>query len=573
MRYKNRVSTIMFVLFIGALVMACNVNFGDTDTAINDSSDDVPNAPTGSLEITVLYGSEKEQWMEAVVAEFNAQENPSTNGSPIYVTATPIGSNESLEQILNGEAQPTVWSPASSILIPVANDRWAQANEGETLVSPDSPPLVLSPVVIAMWEPMAAALGWPDTPIGWSDIAGLARGDSTWADYGYPEWGTFKFGHTHPDYSNSGIVSIIATTYAATGKTRDLTVTDVQQPETAQFIADVESGVIHYGRSTGFFANQMFDRGPSYLSAAILYENLVVQSYDTSLYNTSLPVVAVYPKEGTFWSDHPYAVLNAPWVDDEQRAAAETFRDYLLATEQQQRALEFGFRPADPDIPIGAPIETANGVDPQQPQTLLSVPDADVIGAIRESWGENKKRVDVMVVLDVSGSMADENRLENAKVALNSFIGQLAEEDGLGVTIFNSTATELSPMSPIGPKREELLNRIGGLFPQGGTRLIDTVSEVYTQLNTEPPGERIRAIVVLSDGDDTDSSGSTDMLVNQLQSNTEGDSIKVFTIAYGTGTDVDVELLDSISTASGAKSYESSPTDIEEVYRDIATFF
>ncbi|NOK59836.1 MAG: extracellular solute-binding protein [Chloroflexi bacterium AL-W] len=573
MRYHNRVSAIMFVLFISTLAMACSVNFGDAETATDDSPENAPDAPTGSLEITVLYGSEKEQWMEAVVTEFNAQENPSTGGSPIYVTATPIGSNESLEQILNGEAQPTVWSPASSILIPVANARWAQTNEGEALVSPDSPPLVLSPVVIAMWEPMANALGWPNTPIGWSDIAGLARGDSTWADYGHPEWGSFKFGHTHPDFSNSGIVSIIATTYAATGKTRDLTVADVQQPETAEFIADVESGVIHYGRSTGFFANQMFDRGPSYLSAAVLYENLVVQSYDTSLYNTTLPVVAVYPKEGTFWSDHPYAILNAPWVDDEQRAAAEAFRDYLLATEQQQRALEFGFRPADPDIPIGAPIETANGVDPQQPETLLSVPDADVISAVREAWGENKKRVDVMVVLDVSGSMADENRLENAKVALRSFVEQLSEEDGLGVTIFNSTATELSPMSPIGPKRQELLDRIGGLFPQGGTRLIDTVGEVYTQLNTEPPGERIRAIVVLSDGDDTDSAGNPSTLVDQLQGNTEGYSIKIFTIAYGTGTDVDTELLDSISTSSGAKSYESSPTNIEEVYRDIATFF
>ncbi len=48
------------------------------------------------------------------------------------------------------------------------------------------------------------------------------------------------------------------------------------------------------------------------------------------------PVVALYPKEGTFWSDHRCAILNAPWVEAEQRAAAEIFRDFLLARPQQE---------------------------------------------------------------------------------------------------------------------------------------------------------------------------------------------------------------------------------------------
>jgi Ca-activated chloride channel family protein len=440
-------------------------------------------------------------------------------------------------------------------------------------VSGDPPALLLSPVVIAMWEPMARALGWPETPIGWTEIADLARNRTIWETYGHPEWGPFQFGHTHPDYSNSGVVSILASAYAANGKTRGLTVADVQKPETAEFMRAVESGVIHYGESTGFFGEQMFTRGPSYLSAAVLYENLVIESRDTSRYTTSLPVVAIYPKEGTFWTDHPFAILNAPWVTEEQRAAAATFRDFLLAPEQQRRALEFGFRPADPNIPIAAPITPENGVDPQQPQTLLEVPNAEVTEAVQSLWAQNKKPVDVMVVLDTSGSMSDENRLETAKVALRTFVGQLADNDGFGLTIFNNDATVLTPISPIGPKRQKVLDQIGGLFPQGGTRLIDSVSEAYATLLTEPPGERIRSVVVLSDGADNRSSAAQETLLQQLQGDEGGYSIKVFTIAYGTGTDVNVELLKSIAQTSGAKSYESSPTNIETVYRDIATFF
>ncbi|NJN15381.1 MAG: VWA domain-containing protein [Oscillochloris sp.] len=532
------------------------------------------NSPDNTVTVSIAYGSEKRAWLEAVTTTFNNQNIETSGGKRIQIDATPLGSNDSLQQILAGTIQPTVWSPASGILIPVANERWGAANSGAELVG-DAPPIVLSPVVIAMWEPMARALGWPDQSIGWADLAELTTSGKTWADYGYPEWGTFQFGHTHPDYSNSGITSILAMAYAANNKTRGLTVADVQRPQTGEFIRDVQRSIIHYGESTGFFADQMFTRGPSYLSAAVMYENLVVDSYNRERYPTlGTAVVAIYPREGTFWSDHPYAILNAPWVTDEQREAAVIFRDYLLDRPQQEQALQFGFRPADANVPISAPIVPQNGVDPTQPQTLLDVPSAEVIAAVEQSWVSNKKRVDVIVVLDTSGSMEEEGRLESAKRALSSFIDQLGDDDGIGLTIFGSNATVVSPLEPLGSKRTDLQTRIGGLFARGNTRMVDTVAEAYATLSEMPSGERIRAVVVLSDGADNQSApDSVDRLLNILRADEDGTSIKVFTIAYGTGSDVNVDLLRMISEASGAKTYQSSPGAIEQIYREIATFF
>lgn len=531
--------------------------------------------PANAVEVTIAYGSEKQVWMEDVVKRYNDAANKLPSGQQIVITATPMGSADSLNRILSGELKPTVWSPASKILIPVANDAWGKANNGAKLVEDNAPQLVLSPVVIGMWEPMARALGWPDKPIGWGDIAELAASGKTWADYGRPEWGPFQFGHTHPDYSNSGIASILAVAYAGTNKTRGLTAADVNADATKQFMADVEGSVIHYGESTGFFGTQMFTRGPSYLSAAVLYENLIIQSRDKTRYpNLSLPIVAIYPKEGTFWTDNPYGILNAPWVSAEQREAATAFQNYLLATPQQQLALQYGFRPADLNVPLGAPIIAENGVDPQQPRTLLEVPSADVIAAVRGIWGENKKRVDVMAVLDISGSMEDEQRLEQAKGALKTFIGQLSDEDGFGLTIFSNTATVLTEISPIGPKRQDILDRIGGLTAGGGTRLLDTVQEAYQTVGALEAGRRIRAVVVLTDGLDNKSTASGDQITALLGQNEEGTSIKVFTIAFG--GDADVDLLKRIATASGAKAYAPKPGEngaIEQVYREIATFF
>jgi Ca-activated chloride channel homolog len=561
----RRVAILTLIALLASLLAAC----GTSQSGDNGGS----NAPANAVVVKMLYGSEKQAWIEAVTPAFNAQQLKTASGKPIFVEAIPAGSADSLERILNGSDRPAVWSPASSILIPVANERWGQANNGATLVE-DAPPLVLSPVVIAMWRPMAEALGWPTTPLGWADIAELAASGKSWADYGHPEWGAFQFGHTHPDYSNSGITSILATTYAATSKTRGLTVADVQKPETAQFLGNVEKNIIHYGESTGFFGRQMFNRGPSYLSAAVLYENLVVESYDTTKYpNRALPVVAIYPKEGTFWSDHPYAILNAPWVDDELREAATAYRNYLLAAEQQQRALQFGFRPADPGIAIGAPITPENGVDPQQPSTLLEVPSVEVIEATRALWGQNKKRVEVEIVIDISGSMNEEERLVRAKEALRIFIDQLADEDRVGITVFSTDANVLSEISELGPKRQEVLDRVEGLFATGNTRLIDTVREVYERMQQRPAGERIRAVVVLSDGDDNRSQTSADELLQLLQVDEEGRSIKVFTIAYGSGIAQAKKLLEDIANTSGARTYTSDPARIQQIYRDIATFF
>ena len=178
---------------------------------------------------------------------------------------------------------------------------------------------------------MAQALGWPNKPIGWADIAKLSTNPQGWAAYGHPEFGAFKFGHTHPDYSNSGLDAIIAMNYAAVGKVRGLTSDDVNSTAVQTFLTSVENSVIHYGDSTGFFADKMFNKGPSYLSAAVMYESLVVEANLGKTYpNLAYPVVAIYPKEGTFYSDHPYAILQGR-LDDARENGGGPGVSQLLA--------------------------------------------------------------------------------------------------------------------------------------------------------------------------------------------------------------------------------------------------
>ncbi len=533
----------------------------------------VQNLTRPKVTVSIVYGSEKQEWLIPLVDQFNRENHETPDGDTIEIEATAMGSIESVRGIIDGTIQPTVWSPASSVYIPVANAEWHKTHADDLVVgTPDD--LVLSPVVIAMWKPMAEALGWPDTPIGWADIARLATSTEGWSSYGYPEWGSFKFGHTHPDFSNSGVVSIIAQVYAGAQKQRGLTLDDVNDPATAAFVADVQKSIIHYGTSTGFFAERMFTNGPSYLSAAVMYENLVV-AQETKRLNgevQQVPVVAIYPKEGTFWTNHPFVIVNAPWVTDQERQAALVFKQFLLDKPQQLKALQYGFRPADASIPLTAPLDAQHGVDPSEPKTVLEIPKAEVIEGILNLWRQAKKPVDVVVVMDISGSM-EGDKISAARSSLANFIDLLDDRDRIQVNLFNGSVTTLSPLSSLGEKRDDLKRRISGVFEGGETALYDAMLAADADLTANGDPNHIRAVVVLTDGLDTASYATLDDVTAAIGRSAEegGNAIKFFTIAFG--DDADENVLTLVATASGGKEYKSDPSTINAIYSDIATFF
>jgi len=467
--------------------------------------------------------------------------------------------------IVDGSEKPVVFSPASGAYITLLDQAWQARNARAKPIAPPGEPIVLSPIVIAMWKPMAESLGWPGKALGWSDILKVSRDPKGWGSLGRPEWGAMKLGHTQPEYSNSGLLSVLAIAYAGAGSTRGLAMADM--PKVEPFMAQVEDAIVHYGKSTGFFADKMIERGPSYLSAAVLYENLVIESYGRS---PPLPLVAIYPVEGTFWSDHPYSVLDADWVDAGKREAAGAFLAFLKARPQQEAALALGFRPVDPAIKIGAPIDAAHGVDPQQPQTLLEVPDGPMLDGLLAAWRKTKKAADVVVVFDKSGSMAGEP-LEEAKRGAKAFLSTLDPRDHVTLLFFDGRVYDPYGPVEVGAKRGELESRIDGVSADGETAVYDATHEAYALLakRRTAAAHRIRAAVVMTDGVDNKSTRSLDTVRAELKG--ENRAATIFTIGYGSAASRDP--LKALATDGGGSFSEGDVASIIQIYRDLASFF
>jgi Ca-activated chloride channel family protein len=525
-------------------------------------------APASSgqpLELLFVYGSEKQPWVDDVSAAFDAGDFRIAAGRKISVRTVPMGSGEAAQAILSGQAQADLFSPASFAYVELANAE-SKDKTGIDLVG-ETHSLVLSPVVIAMWKPMAAALGWGKKPVGWADILALANDRRGWGTYGHPEWGRFRFGHTHPYHSNSGLISLLAEVYAATEKTRGLSVEDVERPETARFVQSIERSVVHYGRSTGFFGRKLMDAGPEYLSAAVLYENMVIEANEPQRHLPQ-PLVAIYPKEGTFWSDHPVGIVEREWVTPEHREAAGIYIDYLLAKQQQQKAMRYGFRPADVDIPLGAPFDAAHGVDPAQPKTTLQVPSAKVMQAILGLWKQEKKHADIVLVLDTSGSMHGE-KLEKAKEGALRLISALGDEDRLSVLAFSSRLNWLAQGESVGEGRKAIEDKVRALSATGGTALYDAIEAAYRYLKDSPLPDHIEAVVVLTDGADTNSRTKLESLLNTIPLG-PGSEVRVFPIGYG--KDANQAVLGRIARATQVQSYQGKPEDVDKVFQEISTF-
>jgi Ca-activated chloride channel family protein len=305
-----------------------------------------------------------------------------------------------------------------------------------------------------------------------------------------------------------------------------------------------------------------------------MYENLIVAQETKRLNGQSpqLPVVAIYPKEGTFWSNHPYVIVNAPWVTEEQRNAAELFEDFLLDRPQQLKAIELGFRPADVSIPLTAPLDALHGVDTSQPQTVLEVPSAEVVAATLDLWKQTKKPVDLMIVVDVSGSMRGD-KIVSARASLLQFLSLLDDRDRVEVILFSTELIPLNELAPMSQERADLLTRVSGIVEGGDTRLYDAVRFAYDELQAQGDPDHIRSIVVLSDGNDTHSNLSIERLLGDINqfSDEGGSSIKLFTIGFG--DDADKDALQRIADPTGGKQYDATPENINKIYQEIATFF
>ncbi len=541
----------------------------------------------GCVHLVVWASFEKEALLSDIAARYE-QTRPSEDLRCVEIDVVRVASGEAEEALrhstFGSAGPPDVWSPAANTWVRLLERHQVMAGAAPMVPVTGGVSILQSPLVIAMPEPMALALGWPNSEISWTEIFALAQDPRGWASRGHPEWGRFKLGKTSPLISTSGLHALIATQKMAGGGSID----DVK---VRAFMKGVESSVVRYRSTVSAFLKNLADADDrnealQYVSAVAMEEKQVwdynqgnpeFRSSGTRL-APKIKLVAVHPREGTLVADHPYVVLDGPWVDDPKRRAAARFLAYLKSDAVQQEFQRNAFRGANGEI--GALIAGSPELDPFKPILQFSMPEPAALEQIQSSWKDYRKRARVLLVMDVSSSMGDRlgsasaSKLDLAKAATQSALDKFAGDDDVALwTIAGTERRELVGMGPLRDQKALMRTEIDRLTPQGtGKALYGTISSAVASVRQRFDRERINAVIVVTDGRNDDLSNSDlSGLIGRLRTQPEDQWVRVFTVAYGPGADRDA--LDKIALAADGVRYGADPSIIGRVILEVVSNF
>jgi Ca-activated chloride channel family protein len=490
---------------------------------------------------------------------------------------------------VNAEQPPDVWVPASTA--------WAQkaaaSDAAEPLIPDLRPSIARTPTVIAMPEPMAAELDWPDTrlepeaDVRWESLLEeFSEDDQGWARFGRPEWGAFRFGMSNPSRDTAGLLALTAILDA--DETGD---TDNQELENAFRLHRLLSPEL-YHESTEQLLNALREidgeaAGEAALTHVSAFPALEQDVLAYNRGNPQVPLAAIYPTNGNIEADHPYLVLNAEWVDAATREVAERFLGFVRSAGPQQALREAGFRGTNREA--GTDFTEQFGLVPQLvalPRAVL-VPDSVTLAIDR--WTALTRTSNVLVAFDVSGSMlreipgTGETRLQRATLAAAEALRLFTDGDQVGLWEF-STALDgeldyrsLVPLGRLGDimedgrdRREHTLQAIDNLAPLADTGLYNTIAAAYDAVLGNYDPEASNMVVVITDGED-DTGGrpgiSLDELMAHLSDTGDADQqVQVVSVAFG--DEPDFEVLQQISESTGGQAYYSTDGfDLVELLR------
>ena len=368
--------------------------------------------------IEMVYSLGKAGWIELAAERFSHL-CPS-----IQVALTPMADLTATSALLAGEIHPTIWSPATELSLTHLDYRSSQRKDKPTWRIVEKTELVRSPLVLLIWQDRQRLLSailkkGPSSEGMWPramcpliprvpDLAGLtleAMVPGRWLDWyvstqpsaeqhlvptslihhdgeeplpslaEMKSWGQVKIGRARPTRYSSGISTLylMAYEYILPPETRH-DVTDqaqlaqrferglIEQKESLRtWLRRCEGGLEMAPMSEPALTDAIFELGPGHLDAVVTYEHLTlpllakVDSYADSLRKLAI----VYP-EPTILARNPAVIFAS---DSEKEEAARKWLKFLRSKELQKHAIEFGFRPVNPDISI-------RGYDVEQNQFL-----------------------------------------------------------------------------------------------------------------------------------------------------------------------------------------------------------
>jgi len=153
--------------------------------------------------------------------------------------------------------------------------------------------------------------------------------------------------------------------------------------------------------------------------------------------------------------------------------------------------------------------------------------------------------LNVALVLDRSGSMAEEGKLEFVKQAAQRFVEGLNRQDTLALVVYDDTAQTASSAAPV-TNKARLKQIIASLTPGGGTNIYEGLQRGYREVSKQAHGEAVNVVLLMSDGQVTVGIHDPNAFRNLASQHFDND---ITTTTIGVGLDYNEDLMLSLAQA------------------------
>ncbi|HKP54211.1 MAG TPA: substrate-binding domain-containing protein [Chloroflexia bacterium] len=349
---RNQLAFILFLLIAGGAVVSQFIFKWSKGTLLN---------PTPDLNITVTYSAELREWLQPAADAFNAQRKK-VGDQAVHVELEPVDDGDAMRDILAGRRKPTAWIPASTIWVNLLNNQWRPTHQADLLLRSGeyaATSLVRTPMVFVMYARRAEAFQQGGRKVDWLEIQKAVTNPQGWQGLGGdPLWGPVKYSQPDPSSSNAGLLAVTLATYtyfASTGaitQTSNLDSAKLDDTAYRQWINGLAGSLVSSAPKTASQQiEDMLQLGESSYDVVCIYESLVAQRINTASTRFGTELKVFYPSMN-IWSDYPFSILVSEESTAEDKDGALLLRQYLYSPQVQQGALNAGFRPANPDVPL-----------------------------------------------------------------------------------------------------------------------------------------------------------------------------------------------------------------------------
>lgn len=565
-------------LFLSPLLLlsACNQTGSFLDNTEQDSGNQ-------GIEIRFLAGSDLGEFCRQIAEKLNATKPKISTGDRIFLTCDAKGTGDVMTEVVDLAQQlsnssispedaqfPSIISLDGEIyqnqLIYEIDKIFPNQNYIPPI--PDTPLIAYSPMVLMTTKEFAPLLEkLPNIYTALSQYNNYQQLDPKAQPL------PIYFVQTAPTRSNSGLQTLVAQFASVANKPpQDLTIEDVKKYQDQ--VKAIQEKVTRYGVSTASLANSMVENGLFWASVGSVYESLVIQANSKTSPN-QVQYQAVYPK-ATFSSNIRGIIpKNAPWLSEKERKGAEKVLEFMLTSESQQLASELGLRPGIPGVTLSNKFNPQYGVNPNPTYESYRPPHPEVVEAMLNSWLQYaKKPSQVAVVVDVSGSMRGEKMIAVKNTLLN-YVNNLGPKEEIAIITFSTGVNPPVIIKGTPEGKNKGIQYVGSLEAKGGTALYDAALYARDWLRQNLKPDAIHAVLILTDGDDTNSRITRNQLAQELQKSGFGsdERIAFFTIGYGNEGEFNPQALEEIAKINAGYYRKGDPSTIDQVMQNLQLEF